>query len=748
MKQTDYIMRNFIWSIILFVLGACSQEDTDYSSAHTGFQISLVDAGGEILSRQTPIELPDPVMTNFNLAVISHQTGKAVYEGACSSSVLVKEGVYDLIATYGDSTKLALDAPCYYGIALDQSVVTGECSPVSITCNVSNALISVTYTNADKFDTTFESYSMEVSLGDQTVEIEKGSDASAYFPAGSSPSLKFHAYLAGTGKEVAYELPAEKIPTNIKAGHHIRVNLTVTGVASGVGISVDKVTNEPVSVLETIPGEWLPAPKISATGFDTSTKTLEVYETEAQSASIDFAISSPLQELEFSLNFKDENLSSLNGDYVLSELPDEKRIEFANTGINLPMIGYNQASITLSETLTRALHSKNDEVVANEIIIKSVKANDRVNKEGIVTYTINTHKPVFTITALPGDIWTKEFTVSALKEDQVVHGDFSELSKNMKYQFSLDGNSGWTDLAEDLRKDGLQPGTTYYVRGVYRGEIFSEKLAVKTYPVIRLENGDMESWSAEERGYYYNANIFDRNPSKLRVYYPWEGTSFWNTNNDFTTRNRDASVAAFSIVYRYNSFPAVSYTKDAHGGTWAAELRNTAAGRGNTSSSSSSYDFNNVPGELFIGDITVTTGGTDAIPSGDHYDIDKGRAFASRPTGVRFYYKYSPYNSDSWKVYAALMDENGTVIAETTKTDNAIVSDDYQEANIIFDYNEDKTKSPAKIYIYFASSIYSGSELPYHSTNVTTWYGDSQRTDETLSGSVFWVDDISLIYDK
>lgn len=168
----------------------------------------------------------------------------------------------------------------------------------------------------------------------------------------------------------------------------------------------------------------------------------------------------------------------------------------------------------------------------------------------------------------------------------------------------------------------------------------------------------------------------------------------------------------------------------------------------NISSSSSSYDFNNVPGELFIGDITVTTGGTAAKPSGDHYDIDKGRAFASRPTGVRFYYKYSPYNSDSWKVYAALMDEDGTVIAETTKTDNAIVSDDYQEANITFNYNEDKTKSPAKIYIYFASSIYSGSELPYRSTNVTTWYGDSQRTDETLSGSVFWVDDISLIYDK
>lgn len=718
MKQTDYIMRNFIWSIILFVLGACSQEDTDYSSAHTGFQISLVDAGGEILSRQTPIELPDPVMTNFNLAVISHQTGKAVYEGACSSSVLVKEGVYDLIATYGDSTKLALDAPCYYGIALDQSVVTGECSPVSITCNVSNALISVTYTNAGKFDTTFENYSMEVSLGDQTVEIEKGSDASAYFPAGSSPSLKFHAYLAGTGKEVAYELPAEKIPTNIKAGHHIRVNLTVTGVASGVGISVDKVTNEPVSVLETIPGEWLPAPKISATGFDTSTKTLEVYETEAQSASIDFAISSPLQELEFSLNFKDENLSSLNGDYVLSELPDEKRIEFENKGINLPMIGYNQPSITLSKTLTRALHSKNDEVVANEIIIKSVKANDRVNKEGIVTYTINTHKPEFTITALPGDIWTKEFTVSALKEDQVVHGDFSELSKNMKYQFSLDGNSGWTDLAEDLRKDGLQPGTTYYVRGVYRGEICGTVKAIKTYDALSIPNSNLDEG--------YDTSYLQKNNPLYTFKGGWIGT-----RNPLTCHDR--GVNAF-YVSKSSTLPIND------NGSTVAHMMTIGWGEGNT------CDFGNKAGSVInhISAGIVCVGDYDAGT-----DMINAKEAAIRPTTLSFIYKASPYNGDEYLVKAELVNITDGVetIIGTGNLQSGITVSNYTTQTINIEYADTYKELPiTHVRVVFkAGTKEDRDHLEDKFRDASLWEGYSNAY---IIGSQFWLDSFSFNYDK
>ena len=87
------------------------------------------------------------------------------------------------------------------------------------------------------------------------------------------------------------------------------------------------------------------------------------------------------------------------------------------------------------------------------------------------------------------------------------------------------------------------------------------------------------------------------------------------------------------------------------------------------------------------------------------------------------------------------------IFAENEITNGESVTS-YKEININFNYIEDTDIMPAKIYIYFASSVNSGSSLPYHSTNVTTWYNDSQRTDKTLSGSIFIIDDISLVYDK
>ena len=77
----------------------------------------------------------------------------------------------------------------------------------------------------------------------------------------------------------------------------------------------------------------------------------------------------------------------------------------------------------------------------------------------------------------------------------------------------------------------------------------------------------------------------------------------------------------------------------------AAELRNTAAGRGNTKFiGHTELDLNKVAGELFTGDIEVVTGGTAADPDGDHYTITKGKAFNTRPTALHFYYKYVPYS--------------------------------------------------------------------------------------------------------
>lgn len=728
---------------------SCQHDESLGVEAITGFKIALVDEPSVTETRSTPQELGKPTTDNFTLKIVNSASGKSIYDAGYTKDIIkASAGVYDVTTSFGDNAVLAFDAPYYEGKKEDIAIEEGDTASVTVECAVANALASVTFEDSEKFKELYSSYAVEVAVENSSLKLEDGDKRSAYYRANSKPTFTFKGVLKANGKSVEAELEDKILsdPATFAAKAHCRLTLALKEMVPGIIPTIVKTEVDTVTVSETLPMEWLPAPKVSATGFGEN-RTLDVYETAPTEASIDFTLSSPLQDIDFSVNFADENLQSLNGDYTLSALTNEQRLDFINAGIDIPIIGEDKPSVRFSNTLTGALLATNEGVVNNTFTLKSVKANDRTNADGALTYTIATHKPEFTVSVLPGNIWTKEFTVSALTEEQVEKGDYSKLSQKMMYQFSTDGSTGWTDLGEDLRKAELTPNTSYFVRGVYRNEICSAPVEVKTYPIIELENGDMEDWTEEERGYYYSANIFDRNPAKLRVYYPWKGVSYWNTNNDFTTRNRDASTAAFSIVYRYNSFPAVSYTKDVHDGNWAAELRNTAAGRGNTSSSSSSYDFNNVPGELFIGGITVTTGGTSAKPDGDHYDIDKGTEFVSRPTGLRFYYKYAPYMTDAWKVYIALYDEAGNVIAENTVTDGIEISS-YKEMEVSFNYIENLDVVPAKIYVYFASSIYSGSELPYHTMDVTTWYNNSQRTDETLSGSVFCVDDISLVYDK
>lgn len=729
------------------LLAACQVEQ--WEGMEGGFQISL----GEdvtVTTKSTPAELGKPVKEQFSLKIVKESTGSTLYDGTFTSDQIpASAGLYTVTATYGNNPLLGLDTPYYKGEEAGVEVTEGETRTVNLSCKVANALTSVTYEEPEKFDALFSSYGLKVSVDNQFVTINNNNaQKSAYYRAGTIPTFQFVGTLKDNGQAVSMTLEDDKLKNadTFGAGKHCKLTLKVKPATSGVILTVAKVEVENVTISETIPVEWLPKPKIEAEGFEGN--SLSFAETESKAATVKLNTATALQDLKIKFNFADPQFAAFNQEYQLSTLSEDTRKDLEEKlGITLPAIGDSSPSIQLDNLIAR-LQTNAGEATANTIELDA-QANGRWSHEDAEanrSYTLNCNKPEFTVSAYPGNIWTKEFTMNALMKEQVMSGDFAKLSSDMTYQFSTN-NKDWSNLGEDLRKADLTPGTTYYIRGLYRGAIASEAVEVKTYPIIELENGDMEDWNEEERGYYYNANIFDRNPDKLRTYYPWKESSYWNTNNDFTTRHRDASTAAFSTVYRYNSFPAVSYTKNANTGNFAAELRNTAAGRGNTSPTSSSYDFNNVPGELFIGDITVTTGGTDAIPKGDHYDINQGRNFNSRPTGIRFYYKYVPYTTDSWKAYIVLYDESNNIIAENTVTNGNAVNS-YQEFNIPFNYIEDPNIVPAKIYIYFASSIYSGSSLPYHSTDVTTWYENSQRTDKTLSGSILTIDDISLIYDK
>ena len=147
-KETS---KNMKWIGGLFLLalsvwlGGCQSEDNSRFSSKTGLLITLTDEADQAYSRTAPSELEDPLSTMFKLRVVDAATEKVAYSGRCEEFILLKEGTYNLTATYGENPVIALDAPYYVGTLENQHVVTGQETAATVSCAVANALLSVNY---------------------------------------------------------------------------------------------------------------------------------------------------------------------------------------------------------------------------------------------------------------------------------------------------------------------------------------------------------------------------------------------------------------------------------------------------------------------------------------------------------------------------------------------------------------------------------------------------------------------------
>lgn len=725
----------FCYCIILvgcLPLFSCQQEEEKRES---GIRIGLTDGELEMMTKSTPSELGKPLASRFRLQIKNADTGSSVYNSLYTAEVLtVSSGRYDITAEYLTSEEeLAFDAPAYKGAQTGITLNEGETKDVSVACSVSNALASVTYANPEVFEQFYQRYGLYVTVGRTTLEWWSSmARRNPYFPAGSSVQFVFMGEKKD-GSVYSYPIEKEEFKT-IRAGYNYKLTLTCA-TATGGQFDIQTDTEvEKITVSSTVPEEWLPKPKVETAGFMGQNLTLA--ETSEQEAKIKFQVSAPLQELKFSFNFEDPRFTALNGEYLLSELPADKRSEIEAAGIRLPEIGATAPVVDLT-ALTSRLQMAAEGATRFNTMQAEAKANGRWSDEGgeSATYTLAVTKPDFSVSVLPGNSWTKEFTM----EEFVVaegKGNPEKMREYIRYQYSADGGATWQDCESRTQKFATLPeNKDYQVRAVYK-DVPSEATLFRLEEPQQVPNPGMEEW-------YYTSLV----KSKSLIYFPYqsEGASFWNTNNEFSTRYRDNALSS-----PYNCFPAVSYTKDAHSGTYAAELRNSAAGRGNTwFIGHTELEMNRVPGELFIGDITVTTNGSAASPTNDYYTIAKGKDFSSRPTALHFWYKYAPLSGDTWKAYIALYDENGELIIESTATSSQAESG-FAEYTIPLNYEEGRFYKPCKsIYINFKSTVTSGKALPYETKTVKLWVDDSQKDyKNTFAGSVLTIDDITLIYDK
>ena len=684
--------------LVMLSLLTLSCNRADMEEGHigkSGFLVTLTD-DVRVESRSTPAELEDPLNTDFDLKIIRTSTGETVYDGKFKEDLIqASAGFYQVTASFGTNPVLAVDTPYYEGTVTEVEVRKDTPAQVLVPCKVANALLSVVY--GESIAKVYDSYYVTVAVGEESREISD--NKSAYFRAGSVVNVWFHGTPKGESEERTFKLLHEGLTAPLEAGEHAILNLSIE---AGVNVSVEKVEVKKVTVGETVPVEYMPKPKLEAEGF--SNNELTFAETEKKAASVHLKLASPLQELKMRFHFEDAQFASLNDqDYLLSE--DKAALEKA-LGIILP----------------------------------DVNATDA---------TIIDFKPEFSVVVEDKNCWSREFTVN---EVNVTAGDAETIKKNLVYQY-FDG-SDWkecstresvkgrtqqfTQLAEEISNK------VYKVRALYRGVIASAEAEATLETPEQLPNSGMEEWNTEN----YSKSFY--------CFYPWmdKGECHWDTNNLYTTRHRHNSSDVVKV--NYNGFHAVSYVLGRGNIGLAAELRSTANGRGNTILpewlGGGVKDQNKVAGELFLGDCKVNITGND-IDGNDSYEREKSALFSNRPTALKFWYKYVPYNLDAWSVHIELLDESKKVIVQKDFTSSE-AKGDWTEAIVTWneDYNESVIYAKCKyIYVIFSSTINAGANMPYREIT-QTFYIDNGNSSLTFSpayvGSVLTIDDISLVYDK
>ena len=752
-KQILKIKQNFVLCLVMLSLLALSCNRADMEEGHigkSGFLVTLTD-DVRVESRSTPAELEDPLNTDFDLKIIRTSTGETVYDGKFKEDLIqASAGFYQVTASFGTNPVLAVDTPYYEGTVTEVEVRKDTPAQVLVPCKVANALLSVVY--GESIAKVYDSYYVTVAVGEESREISD--NKSAYFRAGSVVNVWFHGTPKGESEERTFELLHEGLTAPLEAGEHAILNLSIE---AGVNVSVEKVEVKKVTVGETVPVEYMPKPKLEAEGF--SNNELTFAETEKKAASVHLKLASPLQELKMRFHFEDAQFASLNDqDYLLSK--DKAALENA-LGITLPDVNATDATIDFSNLIAKM--QTNAGATTRNVIELDAQANNRWSSESMdieeqnsqnKAFTLICNKPEFSVVVEDKNCWSREFTIN---EVNVTAGDAETIKKNLVYQY-FDG-SDWKECStrESVKGRTQQfiqraeeiSSKVYKVRALYRGVIASAEAEATLETPEQLPNSGMEEWNTEN----YSKSFY--------CFYPWmdKGECHWDTNNLYTTRHRHNSSDVVKV--NYNGFHAVSYVLGRGNIGLAAELRSTANGRGNTRAElpewlggvkHSEKDQNKVAGELFLGDCKVNITGND-INGNDSYEREKSALFSNRPTALKFWYKYVPYNLDAWSVHIELLDESKKVIVQKDFTSSE-AKGDWTEAIVTWneDYNESVIYAKCKyIYVIFSSTINAGANMPYREIT-QTFYIDNGNSSLTFSpayvGSVLTIDDISLVYDK
>lgn len=290
-------------------------------------------------------------------------------------------------------------------------------------------------------------------------------------------------------------------------------------------------------------------------------------------------------------------------------------------------------------------------------------------------------------------------------------------------------------------------GVEYTLRAAYKrnGEpsAYSEDLQILTEAKAQVGNRGFEDWCSEA---LYSQNILWAK-NTIYNYYFWKENQdvslrWWDTCNNKTTPNPGGGSvwdyrSAAGVVptsdeqntasYHLRTYDGKSELKtEGHTGN-AAEIATVGWGSDNLWVNDGATAKNKTAGTLYIG--------TYGEP------INYGKSFASRPLGVKFWYKYYSYNNETTTPYVEVYGDNQEVIGSGSLLINAS-NYEFKSGYIPIDYPV--AKKAKSITIVFSSTDSKNPETKAVQGDAGDFSGN---LDSRHIGSILTVDDVELIYE-
>ena len=657
------------------------------------------------------------------------------YADAKDTTLYVNSGDYTLLATYGTENSVGFDKP-FYKAEEPFTVGPQETKPLAATATLANVKVAVNFDEDLDNKLSYEQYWAVVRNNGKKLRFNPAETRAGYIPAGN---LEFVLVVKINGEYKQYVHPAAEYAPNDFVTFNVSAPLMdgnlVIKVLIDNTVEIVEVDEIVVPIEDMLPIE---EPAIYSEGFDND-NSITFVDTKAPVKNelwISATAKGVLSSAVLSIDCPDLGLPA---EIDLATADDAVASAFEAKGI---WWKFNADRTSLSISLLDAY-------------------DDHISKLGYRGYDHDAGRPLpaaeigLKIEAAGGAARTAEESYAIYVEPNAARGSFSwndydvwatkivnpvltlgEGKYDMtKIQYSMDGQT-WIDFQDVTSSEysmgtveGLDAGTTYYLRAIYDGWLeVAAPVSFTTEAAQQVGNAGFEEWQV--LSYTYTTKLISTSSGSRDWYIPWnadEDDIWWAVNSKKTMPSETTPQAQ-----PYKVCPTVSFcTTDAHEGTKSAQIATVFVSNGATSSTfaaNSPWTYTSAAGELFIGA---------ADADGNH--SSEGHRFLSRPLELTFRYKYESYKEETFYVSVVLKNEQNEIIASNEVLDGAAASS-WTEMSIPLNYINETSKA-SDIYICFKST--SASSPSYDKDKSLEMNGTTQKGH---MGSVLKIDDLVLIY--